>query len=70
RQGTEYTYQAFKEAMVDHAARYGIQLEATTRLQRGHINYPPTGWRVAAGKGKGCDDRHCLRGPFGQASDR
>lgn len=42
RQGTEYTYQAFKEAMVDHAARYGIQLEATTRLQRGHIHYPPT----------------------------
>lgn len=49
RQGTEYTYQAFKEAMVDHAARYGIQLEATSRLQRGHINYPPTDgeWRRA-----------------------
>ncbi len=27
----------------------------------------PHRWRVAAGKGKGCDDRHCLRGPFGQA---
>ncbi|WP_373947265.1 relaxase/mobilization nuclease domain-containing protein [Paracoccus marcusii] len=52
RQGTEYTYQAFKEAMVDHAARYGIQLEATTRLQRGHINYPPTDgeWRRAQEK--------------------
>ena len=52
RQGTEYTYQAFKEAMVDHAARYGIQLEATTRLQRGHINYPPTDgeWRRAKEK--------------------
>ncbi|MCO6364433.1 relaxase/mobilization nuclease domain-containing protein [Paracoccus sp. 08] len=52
RQGTEYTYQAFKEAMVDHAARYGIQLEATTRLQRGHIQYPPTdgAWRRAQEK--------------------
>ncbi|WCR01281.1 relaxase/mobilization nuclease domain-containing protein (plasmid) [Paracoccus aestuarii] len=52
RQGTEFTYQAFKEAMVDHAARYGIQLEATTRLQRGHVNYPPTDgeWRRAKEK--------------------
>lgn len=52
RKGTEFTYQAFKEAMVDHAARYGIQLEATTRLQRGHVNYPPTDgeWRRAKEK--------------------
>ena len=52
RQGTELTYQAFKEAMVDHAARYGIQLEATTRLQRGHVKYPPTDgeWRRAKEK--------------------
>ncbi|QDA36023.1 hypothetical protein E4191_17955 (plasmid) [Paracoccus liaowanqingii] len=52
RQGTEYTYQAFKEAMVNHAARYGIQLEATSRLQRGHLHYPPTDgeWRRAQEK--------------------
>ncbi len=42
RRGTEFTYEAFKEAMVDRAMRYGIQLEATTRLQRGLVNYPPT----------------------------
>lgn len=42
RRGTEYSYETFKEAMVEHAARYGIQLEATTRLQRGLVNYPPT----------------------------
>jgi type IV secretion system T-DNA border endonuclease VirD2 len=38
--------------MVDHAAQYGIQLEATSRLQRGHINYPPTDgeWRRAQEK--------------------
>lgn len=49
RRGTEFTYEAFKEAMVDRAKRYGIQLEATTRLQRGLVNYPPTDgqWRKA-----------------------
>ena len=49
RRGTEYSYEAFKEAMVDHADRYGIRLEATSRLQRGHIHYPPTDgeWRRA-----------------------
>ncbi|MBM3606308.1 MAG: hypothetical protein FJX25_16765 [Alphaproteobacteria bacterium] len=49
RKGTEYSYETFKEAMVDHAKRYGIQLEATSRLQRGHLHYPPTDgeWRRA-----------------------
>lgn len=49
RRGTEYSYEAFKEAMVDHADRYGIRLEATSRLQRGHLRYPPTDeeWRRA-----------------------
>lgn len=52
RHGTEYSYETFKEAMVDHAKRFGIQLEATTRLQRGHVNYPPTDgqWRRAKEK--------------------
>lgn len=49
RRGTDYSYEAFKEAMVDHADRYGIRLEATSRLQRGHLPYPPTDeeWRRA-----------------------
>ncbi|MFC3170262.1 relaxase/mobilization nuclease domain-containing protein [Paracoccus fontiphilus] len=49
RRGTEYSYEAFKEAMVDHADRYGIRLEATSRLQRGHLHYPPSDgdWRQA-----------------------
>ncbi|WP_371832262.1 relaxase/mobilization nuclease domain-containing protein [Paracoccus benzoatiresistens] len=49
RRGTDYSYEAFKEAMVDHADRYGIRLEATSRLQRGHLHYPPTDgdWRRA-----------------------
>lgn len=52
RRGTEYSYEAFKEAMVDHADRYGIRLEATSRLQRGHVHYPPTDgdWRRAREK--------------------
>ena len=52
RRGTDYSYEAFKEAMVDHADRYGIRLEATSRLQRGHLPYPPTDeeWRRAREK--------------------
>lgn len=47
--GTEFSYETFKDAMVDHARKYGIQLEATTRLQRGHTTYGPTTaqWRRA-----------------------
>lgn len=49
RRGTEYSYETFKEAMVEHARGYGIQLQATSRLQRGHLTYPPTDaqWHLA-----------------------
>lgn len=66
RQGTEYTYQAFKEAMVDHAARYGIQLEATTRLQRGHINYPPTDGEWMRAKEKAVATGTAFEAPLGK----
>ncbi len=66
RQGTEYTYQAFKEAMVDHAARYGIQLEATTRLQRGHINYPPTDGEWLRAKEKAVTTGTAFEAPSGK----
>lgn len=66
RQGTEYTYQAFKEAMVDHAARYGIQLEATTRLQRGHINYPPTDGEWLRAKEKAVATGTAFEAPSGK----
>ena len=66
RQGTEYTYQSFKEAMVDHAARYGIQLEATTRLQRGHINYPPTDGEWLRAKEKAVTTGTAFEAPSGK----
>ncbi|MFD2817089.1 relaxase/mobilization nuclease domain-containing protein [Paracoccus aerius] len=59
RRGTDYSYEAFKEAMVDHADRYGIRLEATSRLQRGiSLIRPPT--KSGGGLGK----RRCNREPL------
>lgn len=66
RRGTEYTYETFKEAMVDHAKRYGIQLEATTRLQRGHVNYPPTDGQWRRAKEKAADTGQAFEAPAGK----
>lgn len=66
RRGTEYTYETFKEAMVDHAKRYGIQLEATTRLQRGHVNYPPTDGQWRRAKEKAADSGQAFEAPAGK----
>ncbi|MBM3603280.1 MAG: hypothetical protein FJX25_00660 [Alphaproteobacteria bacterium] len=66
RQGTEFTYQAFKEAMVDHAKRYGLQLEATTRLQRGHINHAPTDAEWLRAKEKAVTTGTAFEAPAGK----
>lgn len=42
KRGTEFSYETFRQAMVDHARLYGIQLEATGRLQRGLATRGPT----------------------------
>lgn len=42
KRGTEFSYETFRQAMVDHARHYGIQLEATGRLQRGLATRGPT----------------------------
>lgn len=42
RAGTEYSYQAFKEAMVEIGAQHGVALEASARLERGIVARAPT----------------------------
>ena len=39
KQGHHFTFDLFREAMVEHGDRYGLRLEATRRLDRGHTNY-------------------------------
>ena len=50
RVGTEYSYQSFKEAMVEIAAEHGIALEASQRLERGIIHRAPTVAQYRAGQ--------------------
>ncbi|NRA88161.1 MAG: relaxase/mobilization nuclease domain-containing protein [Rhizobiales bacterium] len=42
RQGTEFSYESFKEAIVAHGERHGVYLDASTRFERGLIHRPPT----------------------------
>lgn len=39
RSGHRFSYELFREAMVEHGERYGLRLEATRRLDRGVTTY-------------------------------
>jgi hypothetical protein len=42
RQGTEHSYETYKDALVELGQSHGVALEATSRLQRGIIHCAPT----------------------------
>lgn len=42
RRGTDYSYEAFREAMAEHAERRGIMLDPTSRFERGITDRQPT----------------------------
>ena len=39
RSGHHFSYELFREAMVEHGDKYGLRLEATRRLDRGLVTY-------------------------------
>lgn len=53
RVGTDYSYEAFKEAMVEIAAEHGVALEASQRLERGIIERAPKVEQYRAGQTAG-----------------
>jgi len=42
RQGTEHSYETYKDALVELGQAHGVALEATSRLQRGILHRAPT----------------------------
>jgi len=42
RQGTEHSYETYKDALVELGQAHGVALEATSRLQRGIVHRAPT----------------------------
>jgi type IV secretion system T-DNA border endonuclease VirD2 len=54
-----FNYDDFRLAMVEEAERFGVRLEATRRLDRGVVDYPPRTREVYAAKveGRGAEPR-------------
>ena len=48
-----FNYDAFRLAMVEEAEKYGVRLEATRRVDRGEVHYPPRTREVYAAKEEG-----------------
>lgn len=48
-----FNYDDFRLAMVEEAERFGVRLEATRRLDRGVVHYPPRTREVYAAKAEG-----------------
>ena len=48
-----FNYDDFRLAMVEEAEKYGVRLEATRRLDRGAVHYPPRTGEVYAAKEEG-----------------
>ena len=48
-----FNYDDFRLAMVEEAERFGVRLEATRRLDRGVVHYPPRTREVYAAKDEG-----------------
>lgn len=48
-----FNYDDFRLAMVEEAEKYGVRLEATRRIDRGVVHYPPRTREVYAAKAKG-----------------
>ncbi|MEO0784492.1 MAG: relaxase/mobilization nuclease domain-containing protein [Pseudomonadota bacterium] len=48
-----FNYDAFRLAMVEEAEKYGVRLEATRRIDRGEVHYPPRTREVYAAKEEG-----------------
>ena len=45
-----FNYDDFRQAMVEEAETYGVRLEATRRLERGEVHYPPRTREVRAAR--------------------
>lgn len=56
-----YSYQAFREAMVKHAAHHGLALEATGRLDRGRLAYAARDPEVRRARDRGRPSPERLR---------
>jgi type IV secretion system T-DNA border endonuclease VirD2 len=48
-----FNYDDFRLAMVEEAEKYGVRLEATRRVDRGEVHYPPRTREVHAAKEEG-----------------
>ncbi|SEJ81722.1 T-DNA border endonuclease virD2 [Marinovum algicola] len=48
-----FNYDDFRLAMVEEAEKYGVRLEATRRIDRGEVHYPPRTREVYAAKAEG-----------------
>jgi len=48
-----FNYDDFRLAMVEEAEKYGVRLEATRRIDRGVVHYPPRAREVYAAKDEG-----------------
>ncbi|MCG3269581.1 relaxase/mobilization nuclease domain-containing protein [Yoonia sp. I 8.24] len=48
-----FNYDDFRLAMVEEAEKYGVRLEATRRIDRGVVHYPPRTRKVYAAKNQG-----------------
>lgn len=48
-----FNYDDFRLAMVEEAEKYGVRLEATRRIDRGVVHYPPRTREVYAAKAEG-----------------
>ena len=48
-----FNYDDFRLAMVEEAEKYGVRLEATRRIDRGEVHYPPRTREVYAAKEEG-----------------
>ncbi|PTA97651.1 MULTISPECIES: relaxase/mobilization nuclease domain-containing protein [unclassified Sulfitobacter] len=48
-----FNYDDFRLAMVEEAEKYGVRLEATRRVDRGEVHYPPRTREVYAAKEEG-----------------
>ena len=48
-----FNYDDFRLAMVEEAEKYGVRLEATRRIDRGVVHYPPKTREVYAAKSEG-----------------
>ncbi|SPJ31316.1 relaxase/mobilization nuclease domain-containing protein [Falsiruegeria mediterranea] len=48
-----FNYDSFRLAMVEEAERFGVRLEATRRLDRGVVHYPPRTREIYAAKAEG-----------------